>query len=66
MEKGNFFNFLGGVEAIKKRWHSLRTQFVKEKTKLKLTSGSGTSEESNWAYYKDLMWLMPYITDRKE
>ena len=55
--------FKGDVNALYKQWKKVRDRYVREKRKLRMTSGV-EQEEPNWDLYRELMWIDPYLEER--
>ncbi|XP_024880892.1 uncharacterized protein LOC112460455 isoform X1 [Temnothorax curvispinosus] len=54
------------VEAIEKRWSSLRDMFSRENRKQKLPpSGSGYEPAKEWELYRNMLFLLPHIVHRR-
>ena len=54
------------VERVKTRWTSLRTSFGrKRKGVANLPSGSGATTQTRWPYYRQMLFIAPYIKHRE-
>lgn len=54
------------VSDAKKKWRNLRDTFVKKRKEYKdrTPSGAGALPEPSWIWYRQMEWLMPYLSTK--
>uniref|UniRef100_A0A914KJR1 MADF domain-containing protein n=1 Tax=Meloidogyne incognita TaxID=6306 RepID=A0A914KJR1_MELIC len=56
-------SFPGDISSLYKQWKKVRDRYVREKRKLRM-AGNGSNEVSNWEFFRDLMWIDPFLDER--
>lgn len=56
-------SFPGDISSLYKQWKKVRDRYVREKRKLRM-AGNASNEVPNWEFFRDLMWIDPFLDER--